>query len=136
MASDAVTPVTPTWPRKAAAATYAGVAGFQVALAAGAPWGVAAWGGAHEGVLPMGFRVGSVVSAGVWGLVAASLGTSWPPARWRRPVLTGLAVLAPVSFAMNLATPSPIERAIWAPITAAQTVLVLLAFRAERRAAR
>jgi hypothetical protein len=67
-------------------------------------------------------------------LVAASLGTSWPPARWRRPVLTGLAVLAPVSLAMNLATPSPVERAVWAPITAAQTVLVLLAFRAERRA--
>jgi len=123
----------PSWPRIAAATSYAGVVGFQLALAAGAPWGIAAWGGANEGVLPPGFRIGSAISAAVWAIVAASLGTSWLPARWRRRVLTVLAVLAPLSLVMNLATPSSIERAVWAPITAVQTVLVLLALRAERR---
>ncbi len=54
---------TSEWPRQALAASYAGVAAFQVALAAGAPWGAAAWGGAKKGVLPTEFRIGSVISA-------------------------------------------------------------------------
>ncbi|MCI0679398.1 MAG: hypothetical protein L0Z63_10210 [Actinobacteria bacterium] len=36
---------------------------FQLALAAGAPWGVAAWGGRHPGVLPTRLRIASVVVA-------------------------------------------------------------------------
>ncbi len=36
---------------------------FQLALAAGAPWGRFAWGGQHAGVLPDRYRVGSAVSA-------------------------------------------------------------------------
>ncbi len=120
---------TSEWSRQALAASYAGVAAFQVALAAGAPWGAAAWGGANEGVLPTGFRIGSVISAGLWGAAAASLGTSWGGPRRRRQVLAVLTVLAPVSLVMNLVTPSPVERAIWGPICAAQTVLVLLARR-------
>lgn len=35
---------------------------FQVALAAGAPWGRFVWGGQHAGVLPTRFRVGSALS--------------------------------------------------------------------------
>jgi hypothetical protein len=34
---------------------------FQLALAAGAPWGKASWGGAWEGVLPRGIRINSLV---------------------------------------------------------------------------
>lgn len=35
------------------------VAGFQLALAFGAPWGAAAWGGRHPGVLPTRYLVAS-----------------------------------------------------------------------------
>ena len=47
------------------------VAGFQIALALGAPWGRAAWGGAHEGRLPGKLRVASLVSAAFWILLAS-----------------------------------------------------------------
>ena len=68
---------------------FLAAAGFQVALAAGAPWGAAAWGGANSGVLPMGYRVASVGSAAVLaGLgVALSGGVSAP--RSRRRLLIG-----------------------------------------------
>ena len=46
-----------------AAAVLMGMVGlFQLALAAGAPWGEAAWGGRHEGTLPTGLRVASGVA--------------------------------------------------------------------------
>ena len=54
-----------------AAAGLAGIVLFQLGLAAGAPFGRAAWGGTHPGVLPAQLRVASVVAALVW--VAAAL---------------------------------------------------------------
>lgn len=48
-----------------AAAALFGIAGFEIALALGAPLGNAAWGGAHAH-LGAGLRVGSVVSTLVW----------------------------------------------------------------------
>lgn len=38
------------------------LSGFQLALALGAPWGAAAWGGQHPGVLPGRLRVASAVA--------------------------------------------------------------------------
>ncbi|MGY1827189.1 hypothetical protein [Blastococcus sp. SYSU DS0541] len=52
-----------------ACALLAGLAAFQVALAAGRPWGRFAWGGQHE-VLPTGLRVGSAVSVVLYALFA------------------------------------------------------------------
>lgn len=56
-----------------AAMAFAGVlvllAGFQLALAAGAPLGRLAWGGKHE-VLPPPLRIGSVVSILLYALMA------------------------------------------------------------------
>ena len=43
---------------------------FQLALAAGAPWGRLAWGGGHER-LPTGYRIGSLVSILVYAVFAA-----------------------------------------------------------------
>jgi hypothetical protein len=43
---------------------------FQFALALGAPLGRFAWGGGHER-LPMGFRIGSLVSIGIYMLLGA-----------------------------------------------------------------
>ena len=53
-------------------ALLAGLAVFQLLLAAGAPLGRYAWGGQHE-VLPTRLRVGSAVNVVVHGLVAVVL---------------------------------------------------------------
>lgn len=45
---------------------------FQLALAAGAPWGRLAWGGGHER-LPPGYRIGSLVSILVYAVFATIL---------------------------------------------------------------
>lgn len=39
------------------------LSGFQLALAAGAPWGKFAWGDQHLVVLPLSFRIGFLISA-------------------------------------------------------------------------
>ncbi|WP_395638081.1 hypothetical protein [Pseudolysinimonas sp.] len=108
---------------------FAGLVVFQLALAAGAPWGRAAYGGQAPGVLPRQFRLSSVVAAVVWSGVAlvvarhggipvwAPLPDSWlPVAVW---VVVGLLAIAVV---LNTITRSRIERAIWLP-----TTIVLLA---------
>lgn len=94
---------------------------FQIALAAGAPWGAASWGGRHPGKLPTGYRIGSAVaglffypavaflvlgSAGVLGDETTSAGVA---GLW---VLTGLFALSTV---INFISPSKVER-IWAPV--------------------
>lgn len=45
---------------------------FQLALAAGAPWGRLAWGGGHERV-PTGYRIGSLLSILVYAVFAGIL---------------------------------------------------------------
>lgn len=108
------------------------LAGFQVALAAGAPWGRAAWGGAHEGRLPAGLRIASGVAALVWiagalvvlgrvGYEVSALALS--VTRWGTWVLFGLLVLGAV---MNLASRSRWERFLWSPIAALLAVLCLM----------
>lgn len=99
------------------------VAIFQVALALGAPWGEAAWGGSHHGVLPNGFRVASAVAGVVvYPLIIAIVLTAaglidadWTPGAgaagmW---VLTGFFTLG--AFA-NFASRSKKER-IWGPVS-------------------
>jgi hypothetical protein len=46
-----------------AAAGFAAIAVFELLLAAGAPMGSAAWGGAHPGRLPSELRVASALAA-------------------------------------------------------------------------
>lgn len=97
---------------------------FQLALALGAPWGRAAYGGQNTGVLPLQFRVASAVAVVVWAAIAlviarraglpvwAPLPVSWlPVVVW---IVVGLLVIAVV---MNAITPSGLERAIWLPFT-------------------
>ncbi|WP_432536980.1 hypothetical protein [Kineococcus arenarius] len=108
----------------AACALSGGVAAFQVALAAGAPWGAAAWGGANPGVLPPGLRAASAGSAAVYALLAVTAGSALVPPRARRRVLTGAAGVTALGTALNLASPSLVERALWTPVAAALTVLL------------
>jgi hypothetical protein len=114
---------------KAAAVLLLGVAGFQAALALGAPWGSAAYGGSNPGVLPESFRATSAVASGVYVLLAATAGTSLVPAALRRRALYGTAGLMVVGAVMNLASPSLVERSIWTPVTAALVVLLWKAAR-------
>jgi hypothetical protein len=110
-----------------------GVGVFQLAIAFGAPWGAAAWGGANAGVLPVGLRVGSGVSVLVWAAVAAvSAGRLLGPLG-RRRLLLGVAAYSTVGIAMNAASPSSVERAIWVPLTAVGSGLAWMAWRESRR---
>ncbi|MEN8235147.1 MAG: hypothetical protein ABFR89_09530 [Actinomycetota bacterium] len=95
---------------------------FQIALALGAPWGAAAWGGRHPGVLPVGYRAASTIAAIavyplIIGIVLASadlIDADWLPAgagaMW---LLTGFFALGVLA---NGASPSRVER-LWAPVS-------------------
>jgi hypothetical protein len=111
------------WPI-AAAALAGGVATFQVALAAGAPWGSAAWGGANPGVLPPGLRAASAGSALLYVLLAATTSSTLVPARPRRRILTVATGLMVLGTVLNLVSPSGVERIIWTPVAAGLAVLL------------
>ena len=105
-----------------------GIAVFQIALAAGAPLGRAAWGGSHER-LPRNLRVASAIAAAVWVLAAfvvlAGAGFDASPipvsvADWATWVLVALLVLGAV---MNFLSRSRLERIVWGPIALALTGL-------------
>ena len=95
---------------------------FQAALALGAPWGAAAWGGQNPGVLPMPLRIASgVVAVVVYPIVivlvlaaAGLISDDWLPIdgtliMWALAVLLGLGALA------NFASRSQPERR-WGPV--------------------
>jgi len=99
------------------------VVAFQLALAAGAPWGEYAMGGAFPGPFPPELRVAAVVQAVILaalaGVVLSRAGVAlagWSRAsRWLIWIVVGFSVL---SLVLNLITPSAGERAIWAPVAA------------------
>ena len=99
-----------------------GVMLFQLALALGAPWGEFAMGGAFPGVFPPAMRVAALVQTVVLGAVALVILSragivlpSW--ARASRVLAWIIVGLLAVSVVLNLITPSPMERMIWAPVT-------------------
>ncbi|WP_309713949.1 hypothetical protein [Pseudolysinimonas sp.] len=108
---------------------FAGLVAFQVALAAGAPWGRAAYGGQTPGVLPARLRISSVVGAVVWTGVALAVARYggipvWAPLpdAWLPVAIWVIVGLLAIGVALNTITRSAVERAIWLPVT-----LVLLA---------
>ena len=119
--------------REALAVLLAGTAGFQAAVAAGAPLGAWSWGGAHEGVLPPALRATSGVAAVVWGAAAAAVATGRPRAEGpRRRVGLGVALVSTLGAVVNLASPSLPERLVWVPVTTAVAALEWRAVRADR----
>jgi hypothetical protein len=108
-----------------AVAMLIGIAVFQLALAAGAPLGRAAWGGQHHGTLPAGFRVasgvaGRVVYPAIVAVVLATAGVvdgGWAPGDGR-VVMWVLTVFFGVGTLANAASRSRPER-IWAPVSLA-----------------
>ncbi len=109
--------------RRFALGLLGGVATFQLALVAGAPWGAAAWGGQAPGVLPPSLRVASGISVLVYGGLAALVATDRLGTTTRNRLLTGASVLMALGTVANLATPSPVER-LWAPVAATLAVLL------------
>ncbi len=99
------------------------VALFQIALAIGAPWGIAAWGGQNHGVLSRRLWIASAVSAMVlaltgWVVPAKSsvVDVSPIPSDWLTVatwVVTGYFLLGTLA---NLASRSKPER-LWGPIS-------------------
>ncbi len=110
---------------KIAAILYAvvslGVIAFQIALAAGVPWGAYAMGGAFPGQFPPALRVTALIQAallaGMALIVLARAGLVLPgwqrSSRWLIWFVVGFAAL---SLFLNLITLSARERAIWAPV--------------------
>lgn len=118
---------------RASGALFAVLVSFQMALALGAPWGSAAWGGADTGQLSTPLRVASAVSAVIWAGVAVLVGTQVLASRWHRRLLGGLIAVCVLSAVMNLASPSPVERIIWTPFALVQIALLWRARREEAR---
>ena len=120
----------------AAAVLVLAGAGFQAALAAGAPWGAAAYGGRAarpDGTLPAGYRAGSALTVGF--LVAAGylvllrggvVGTADSSDGRLTTVLWVLAALFAVNTAGNLAGRHPVEKWGMGGLTAALAVLCAL----------
>jgi hypothetical protein len=103
------------------------VIAFQLALALGVPWGEYAMGGRFPGAYPPPMRVAALVQTIPLGLMAllvlARAGLVLPA--WRRAARAGIWVVvgfAAVATVLNLITPSPLERLIWAPVA----ILLLL----------
>ena len=94
---------------------------FQFALALGAPWGRFAMGGAFPGRFPTGMRFaaaaqGLLLLASV-GVVLSRAGVALP--RWEAAsswLIWVVVAFSALSTLLNLITPSPAERRLWAPV--------------------
>ena len=96
--------------------------GFQLALAAGAPWGHLAMGGRYPGRLPTAIRMAALPQAAMLiflALVVLSRADQIDFVSGSVDWLAWVAVaVSAISLVMNLATPSAPERRLWAPIGA------------------
>ena len=124
--------------RKAAVAAtvgFAGLAVFQLLLAAGAPFGEAAWGGTTEGQLSTGFRVGSAMSLVVYAVGAALiLRRTGFPIRWVSLAVARigswvLVALLTLGALANFLSQSPWERFLLGPVTLVLAGLCLVGAR-------
>lgn len=97
---------------------------FQIAIAFGAPFGRAAWGGANPGTLPQRFRIASGIAGALLypliALVVAAQGglIEFDGLPRSRNVMWGLTGIFVVGGVLNLATRSPLER-YWGPVSLA-----------------
>lgn len=85
---------------------------FQGGLALGAPWGRAAYGGAHQGTLPPRLRMVSSVASPMYLAAALMLRSGRTPPRTRGLVSRACVVAGTVGTVANAVSPSSPER-IW-----------------------
>lgn len=139
--SDAVSSVRfPVVTSRVAAAMMLGIAGFQVALVFGAPWGAYTQGGETEGVLDTSGRVLAAVSCAILLVMAAAiLGRVHEGPLQNAPgrLVTALAwfttFYAALAVVLNLATQSSSERAVFGPTAIVLLVLVVTTMTGSRR---
>ncbi|RYP89079.1 hypothetical protein EKO23_01240 [Nocardioides guangzhouensis] len=116
---------------------FAGLAAFQLLLAAGVPWGDAAWGGTDEGRLAVRLRIGSGLSVAVYAVaVSLVLRRAGFPVRGVSAAAAGigtwaLVVLMTLGTVANLLSESPWERFVLGPVTLVLVGLCLVVARAE-----
>ena len=91
-------------------------AGFQASLALGAPWGAAAFGGGHPGVLPTSLRGTSATAVVVYSGLAYVVWSGRMAAPVQRRTYAVLSGVFAVGTVMNAISPSMIERIIWTPV--------------------
>ena len=110
----------PTLPARIFAGVDLIIVLFQLALAAGAPWGQVAMGGKFPGTFPPAMRVAAAVQAAILLLIAAIVlvraGVLWP--RWFRASRIGIWFVvgfSSLATLLNLITSSTWERRLWAP---------------------
>ena len=131
----------PVLAARAAAVVMVGIAGFQVALVLGAPWGAYTQGGETEGALDASGRVFAAVSCAILLVMAAAIlarvhegplknapGRLVTALAWFTTIYSALAVV------LNLATQSSSERAVFAPTAILLFVLVVTTMVGSRRA--
>ena len=125
---------------RVASAGFLGVAGFQVALVLGAPWGEYTQGGGTSGALATSGRVVAAVSCLLQVLMAGAIlaRAGLGPLRRLSPrVVTVLAwvttVLAALTVVLNLITRSSAERNLWAPVSIVLLLLVTTVMVTTRR---
>ena len=112
------------------------VVAFQLALAAGAPWGELTMGGTVRGQLPPRMRViafgSAVLLTGFGAVVAARAQLAFP--RWRhtsRWLIWVVAAYSIVGVVLNAITPSPRERALWLPVAIILAVCAVIVARGD-----
>jgi hypothetical protein len=122
-----------------AAFGLAGIGLFQAALALGAPWGHAAWGGA-DAQLATPQRVGSGIAVVVWSLAAlvvlecAGLRRGSKPHALARRGTWLIATVCGVSALANFASQSTYENVVFGPLALVLAVLCgVVAWSAGRR---
>ncbi|MCU1590466.1 MAG: hypothetical protein JWP11_1722 [Frankiales bacterium] len=124
-------------PAVSAASGFLAIVAFQLAIALGAPFGAAAWGGAHSGPLPGDLRTASAFGAAFWALAALTVlarGGVRPSLASSRVSRHGTWVLVGIlalGTTVNAASSSPWERFGWAPLNLA---LALVTVRLARTA--
>ena len=104
---------------------------FQVGLALGAPWGSYAMGGVFPGQLPPELRGAALGQAILWVffscIMLSRAGIALPGwARASRWLVWIIAAIVGMSLALNIITPSAVERMVWAPVASVMLVCVLL----------
>jgi hypothetical protein len=100
---------------------------FQLALAAGMPWGHLAMGGRYPGVFPPAMRIAALVQIGVLALLvlivltrAQMIFPAWYAVS-EKAIWVVVAVSA-ISLVLNVMTPSKWERILWSPVALLMTV--------------
>jgi hypothetical protein len=104
---------------------------FQLALAAGMPWGHLAMGGRFPGKFPPTMRVGAVIQGAMLAflgvIVLSHAGVAFPGLSNLSNILIWVAVVvSAVSLVLNLFTQSKWERILWAPVGFLMTVSSLV----------